>query len=530
MSIPYFNILKNEFKGYNANSLKNDIIAGITCTAVALPLALAFGVSSGADAASGLICAIIAGFVIGGLSGASYQLSGPTGAMTAILAGLVMKFGLQGVFIAGFLSGIILILFAIVKAGKLVSLIPMPVMTGFTTGIAIIIAMGQIDNCFGTVSKGSSALAKIASYFTLGFHPQMGTVIFTLLAILIMVFWPKKFQKVFPSSLLAIIICLIVQLIVKMPVAMVGDIPRTLLPAVRLNLGSIDFRQLSNFIAPAFSIAVLGMVESLLCGAAAGKMKGEKIDTTQELIAQGVGNIIIPFFGGVPATAAIARTSVGIKSGGKTRLVSIFHSVGLLFSMFVFSSFMSKIPLSALGGVLIMTAWRMNDFATIKTFFNKKIKTSIAQFLITMICTVIFDLTTAILIGIGVSMLLFVFRAKTELNIEINDIEDKKATVVYVDGMLFFGTQDMLAEKVENIYNSGIKTIIFSIRGVPTIDHGGVEEFIQIIDKCKQYGINVKVCGVQKAVQEMFERLDVYETIGKDNFYSSAVTAIEALN
>lgn len=529
MNIAYVNMLKKEFKGYNATSFKKDLLAGITCTAVALPLALAFGVSSGADAASGLICAILAGFIIGGLSGASYQLSGPTGAMTAILAGLVMKFGLQGVFVAGALSGIILLIFAFVKAGKLVSLIPMPVMTGFTSGIAIIIALGQLDNCLGTVSKGATAVEKLLSYGTLGFHPSFYPILFTLIAMAIMISWPKQLQKVFPSSLLAIIVCLIVQMVIKAPVVVVGAIPRTFLPEARLNFSQVDWKNLSAFIAPAFSIAILGMVESLLCGAAAGKMKGEKLDSTQELIAQGVGNIIIPFFGGVPATAAIARTSVGIKSGGVTRMVSIFHSVGLLLSMFVLSPFMAQIPLSALGGVLMMTAWRMNDFAEIKSFFRLKMKTSIAQFLVTMVCTVLFDLTTAILIGIILSMVLFVFRAKNELKIEFDEVKEKDATVVYIDGMLFFGTQDMLTASINNGLGEEKKAVVFSLRGVPTIDHGGVNEFMDVVRSCKAKGMDVKVCGLQDPVKSMFSRLSVYKEIGDENFYSSAVTAIEAL-
>ena len=236
----YFTILKKEFSGYNASAFMKDALAGITCTAVALPLALAFGVSSGADAASGLICAIIAGLVIGGLSGASYQISGPTGAMAAILLSLSATYGLQGVFAAGFLSGLLLLLFALFKVGKLVSFIPKPVITGFTSGIAIIIALGQVDNAFGTVSQGSSAIIKLGSYFTLGFHPVLSAVFYTVLCALIMILWPKKFNKVFPSSLLAIIVALIVQLIFNLDVATVGAIPRTLLPEERWMFSSLN--------------------------------------------------------------------------------------------------------------------------------------------------------------------------------------------------------------------------------------------------------------------------------------------------
>ncbi len=361
----YVSDLKKEFKGYNGKTLSADIMSGLTVAAVALPLALAFGVSSGADAASGLITAIVAGLFIGVLGGASYQISGPTGAMTAILLTLSVKYGVQGVFIAGFISGAILIIAALFKIGKLVSYIPAPVITGFTSGIAIIIALGQIDNFFGTTSKGENAVQKLISYGKLGFSPDLKAVMFGLIVVFIMVLYPKKLNAKFPASLASIIIALIVQLIFKFDVKEVGDIPKTLFLDSRLSFGSIKLSQIKNFISPAISVAALGMIESLLCGASAGKMKNEKIDAQRELVAQGIGNMLIPLFGGVPATAAIARTSVAIKSGGKTRLVSVFHSLTLIASMLLLGPVMSQIPLAALAGVLMVTAWRMNEWETI---------------------------------------------------------------------------------------------------------------------------------------------------------------------
>lgn len=277
-------------------------MAGLTVAAVALPLALAFGVSSGADAASGLITAIIAGIVIGLLSGASFQISGPTGAMAAILISLSMKFGMQGILVAGLLSGVIIIIMAILKIGKLVSYIPVPVITGFTSGIAIIIALGQIDNFFGTTSKGENALQKLWSYTELGFSPNWWAVGFAVLVVLIMVFYPKKLSAYFPSSLAAIVVTVILNFILNpdasaSTVAEVGAIPRTLITKDSLIFTGIDFSNIKELIMPAFSIALLGMIESLLCGAAAGKMKGEKLNSTRELVAQGIGNILIPLFG-----------------------------------------------------------------------------------------------------------------------------------------------------------------------------------------------------------------------------------------
>lgn len=406
-------ILKREFAGYNASKLAQDALAGVTVAAVALPLALAFGVSCGADAAAGLITAIIAGIVISALSGASFQISGPTGAMTAVLITIVARYQLQGVFIVSLLAGVILLLCGIFRLGKLVSYIPGPVVTGFTSGIAVIIALGQVDNFFGTFSEGENALAKLASYGELGFAPNWQAMLVGLLVIIIMVIYPKKWNARVPSSLVSIIIVGILSNLLGFEVASVGEIPRTLLPAVRLNLGEVEWSAIANFISPAFTIAALGMIESLLCGASASRMKDEPFDANQELLAQGVGNILIPFFGGVPATAAIARTSVAIKAGCQTRLTGIFHAVGLLACMFLLGPIMAKLPLAALAGVLIVTAWRMNEWHEIKEMFGKKIWVAIIEFAVTMICTVVFDLTIAIIVGVVVAYALkFILKKK----------------------------------------------------------------------------------------------------------------------
>ena len=525
----YFATLKKEFSSYGPTSFRKDLLAGITCTAVALPLALAFGVSSGADAASGLICAIIAGIVIGGLSGASYQISGPTGAMAAILVALSSQYGLQGVFAAGFLSGLLLLVFALLKAGKLVSFIPKPVITGFTSGIAIIIALGQIDNAFGTHSTGTSAISKLMSYSELGFHPVWTSVMFTLIAILIMIFWPKKLNKSFPGSLLAIIVCLAIQLIFKFDVPVVGAIPRTLLPKERLLFSSLNPKYLCTFISPALSIALLGMIESLLCGASGGKMKGEKIDATQELIAQGIGNSIIPFFGGIPATAAIARTSVAIKSGGVTRMTSIIHSVGLLLSMFLLGPWMKEIPLSSLAGVLMVTAWRMNEWSSIKTIFSRKMKTSMAQFLSTMIATVLFDLTTAILVGVGLSMILFVTRTRIEMKIESEEVktkDGKKTSFIYLNGALFFGTQELLTKEIEKLSKEGVQRFVISFRGVSSIDHSEVEEITELVETMKKEKKELLFCAISDDIKRMFDRLYISLDVPT---YESSIDALEAL-
>lgn len=535
----YIQDLKKEFSGYNSQKLMKDFLAGLTVAAVALPLALAFGVSSGADAGAGLITAIIAGLVIGVLSGASYQISGPTGAMSAILIGLSTTYGLQGVFIASFLSGCMLVIASIFKFGRIVSFIPTSVITGFTSGIAVIIALGQIDNFFGTTSVGSNCLEKLWSYTQLGFPIDLTTLFFGVFVVVVMLVWPKKWGEYCPSSLAGIILALIINLCFSFDVVEVGTIPSTLFPEARLSLSSINLHMMTQLMLPALSIAALGMIESLLCGASAGKMKNEKLNADRELMAQGIGNMMIPFFGGVPATAAIARTSVAIKAGGQTRLVSVFHSVVLLISMFILGPFMSRIPLSALAGVLMMTAWRMNEFHEIKAIFKNRVKTNILQYSITMLATVVFDLTVAIVIGVMVSMIMFVLN-NSHLKISIRDVEKDRidkdlkhhhqtTRILYLTGPIFFGTQEQLSRAIASLDDS-VEAIILSMRGVPSIDDSGIHEFFDIVNQCRQKNRYIILSGVQEDVLCQMERHHFIEYIGGDCLCWDTVTALELLD
>lgn len=538
----YLGDLRREFSGYNGAAFLADLMAGLTVAAVALPLALAFGVSSGADAASGMITAIVAGIVIGILGGASYQISGPTGAMAAILIGISAQYGVQGVLTAGLLTGVILLVAAVLRVGKLVSIIPVPVITGFTSGIAIVIALGQVDNFFGTVSEGENAIQKLLSYGRLGFAPNMQAVMFAVLAMAVMILWPKKLTKYLPGSLVAIIVAVVLNFVLNpvaesSAVAEVGAIPQKLMTADSLLLNGIDISTLPNLIAPAISIAALGMIESLLCGAAAGRMKGEPLNSTRELVAQGIGNIIIPILGGVPATAAIARTSVAIKSGGRTRMVSVIHSITLILSMFLLGGVMGRIPLASLAGVLMVTAWRMNDWPAIRELFRKRLKSASAQFLVTMVATVLFDLVIAILVGIVAAMLLFVLKS-CDLKIAVSDVKRKNADgtdqirtdvkVVYLTGPLFFGTQDQLTQAMVQL---GEEThgVIFSVRGVPYIDESAISELETLLADLRGRGIRVMFSGVQPNVKHEMERTGFAAALGGENFAWDAIEAIETM-
>lgn len=531
--------LRREFSGYNGKRFSQDLMAGITVAAVALPLALAFGVSSGADAAAGLITAILGGIVIGFLSGASYQISGPTGAMAAVLAGVVPSYGLQGVFVATLLAGMILILAGVLRLGRLVSIIPMPVITGFTSGIALVIALGQLDNFFGTHTSHSGNLGMVQTYVEQGFHPHMQTMIIGLFVVLFMILWPKKWQAVFPSSLASLIVVLIANAFLKWDVAVVGEIPRTLLPAVRLTPAGIDLSALGGLITPAVSIAVLGMIESLLCGASAGNMKGETINADRELVAQGVGNLILPFFGGVPATAAIARTSVAIKAGQQTRLTGIIHSLGLLASMFLLSPVMSRIPMAALAGVLMVTAWRMNEWHTIRYLASHHLKGAMLAFLVTLACTVLFDLSMAIAAGMALCCVIFAYKCVRHVEVTISEVDPQRlqrinlsyhprhtsVRVVYISGAIFFGSAGYLERSLAQLPED-TTSVILSVRGVSTVDTTGMQVFSRFVQAQQDHGTHIYFTGASQAFRTAMDRGGVTQLVGESAFCWSALDAL----
>ena len=511
----YIFLLNEEFDGYDRQKFQKDLLAGITVAAVALPLALAFGVSSGANAAAGLITAVIAGLIIGGLSGGFYQISGPTGAMAAILMSIAATQGMSGVLLATFLAGLLLLVAGIFRLGTLTSFIPAPVITGFTSGIAIIIALGQVDNLFGVHSEGANVIEKFLSYQTFGFSINFSSFIMGLLVIIGMIIYPKKWAQTIPSSLMAIILATVAMFLFHLPIATVGKIPQTLISSDRLTFAAFHLDSLKEVMVPAISIALLGMVESLLCGASAGRMANKPLDSNQELVAQGIGNLVLPFFGGIPATAAIARTSVAIKSGAQTRLAGIIHALVLFLSMIIFAPIMSNIPMPALAGVLIVTACRMNEWETINVLFTKRYWSGILLFLITMGCTVIFDLSIAIVIGIIGGCIFFVIKsAAITISVETIDWErmdlpeTKKLdnwTVVYISGPLFF----MSAEKLKNTLAdlNQKEGIIFSMRGVPSIDLTARAVFDEFQEKAEMREQTIIYTSLQPEVEKQLQHL-----------------------
>jgi len=531
-------LYKDEFTGYSLAKFQQDLLAGLTVAAVALPLALAFGVASGASAAAGLVTAILAGLIMGLLGGAPFQISGPTGAMSAVLIVLVTHYGLTGIWVAGLLSGILLLIIGLLRLGRFIAFIPSPVISGFTSGIALIIFIGQIDNFLGVKTPAAATTAqKLFGYFSTTFMPDWHTIVIALIVIGTMVFLPAKWNARFPASLLGLMLATALNFALGWSTKMIGAIPQTLLLNDRLSLAHIPWNNLGEFIAPTLTITALGAVESLLCGAVGSNMTGIRLQANQELIAQGVGNMLIPFFGGVPATAAIARTSVGIKSGGQTRLVSIVHAIGLLLSMFLLAPLMGRIPLAALAGVLMVTAVRMNEWNAIKFIFGKRFKTDMIAFTVTMLATVVLDLTQAILIGSFLAGAVFLNKlASIDIDVEEIDVERlkqrgiettgkcKHVRVAFLTGPLFFAATGQFNEAFSNLTET--HALILSMRGVSLIDTAGIEVIHRLHERLHKQGGTLMFAGIHQNARQMLERADLIKIIGAENFFWSSDQAI----
>ncbi|MCO6452239.1 MAG: SulP family inorganic anion transporter [Caldilineales bacterium] len=536
-------LLRREFSNYSFGIFQKDLLAGLTVAAVALPLALAFGVASGADAAAGLVTAVIAGVIIGFLSGAPYQVSGPTGAMSAVLIVLASRYGMQGMWLAGLLAGAMLLVLGIFRLGRVVALIPAPVISGFTSGIAVIIALGQIDNALGIQSPpAENTAAKLLGYFQQDLSPNPYALLVTVLVMAVMIVWPRfKWGHRLPGSLVGIILATLVVVAGGWDVPTIGAIPRSILLENRLSLGAVPWQDLDALVIPAMSIAALGAIESLLCGAVAGNMTGIRLHNSVELVAQGVGNLVIPFFGGVPATAAIARTSVNIKSGGVTRMTSIIHGIALALVALLAASIIGRVPMAALAGVLFITAWRMNEWHAIHFYFGKRLKHAMIAFTVTLVATVMLDLTQAIIIGFGISTLIFMSQM-SDLNITRQPVDasrlaksDQKVilpahpiSVYYLVGPLFFAAARKLVESIE-AQDRADATLILSMRGVPLIDATGVEALREIWHRQHKGGGNLLLSGLPARSESLVQRSGFLDELGAQRLFWSADQAILSL-
>ncbi|MCF8274070.1 MAG: SulP family inorganic anion transporter [Flavobacteriaceae bacterium] len=534
-----FSLLK---LGISKETFIKDSLSGLIVGIVALPLAIAFAIASGVSPEKGIITAIIAGIIISSFGGSRVQIGGPTGAFIVIVYGIVEQYGINGLTIATFMAGFIIIGFGIAKLGNLLKFIPYSLIVGFTSGIALIIFSSQINDFFGLhIAKvPADFIEKWIIYFKNFNHINWYSVALTVGTITIMIAF-QKFAKKIPGSIIAILISTIIVQVFKIPVDTIesnfGEIPNS------FNMPSfphVDFNTIQALIQPAFAIALLGSIESLLSAVVSDSMIGGKHRSNIELIAQGAANIFSSLFGGIPATGAIARTATNVKNGGRTPIAGIIHALVLLAIMLIFGLYAKLIPLSCLAGILIIVAYHMSEWRQFKSII-KGSRMDIIIMLTTFFLTVIFDLVIAIEIGIVLSSFMFMKRMSESVQVQ-NILTDtvngehlfddelvdlpKGALLYEINGPLFFGAARQFQETITNT-NQEPKIIIIRMRYVPMIDATGYQSLKEIINTYKARGINVILSGISETLRKDFEKNALFLIIDKKFVVEDISKAIE---
>ena len=540
-------LLDDKESGFSKEQFLKDLIAGIIVAIIALPLSIALGISSGVSPEKGLITAIIAGFIISLLGGSRVQIGGPTGAFVVIVFGIIQNHGVDGLIIATFMAGIILVLFGLLRFGSLIKYIPYPITVGFTSGIAITLLSTQVKDFLGlSITKTPSEfIPKWEAYISHMNTTNLYTLAIGLLALIILIFWPKINKKI-PGSLIALIVTTLVVFIFNLPVATIGsqfgkissNIPIPHIPNLNLNT-------LKALIGPAFTIALLGGIESLLSAVVSDGMIGDKHNSNAELIAQGLANMGSSLFGGIPATGAIARTAANVKNGGRTPISGMVHSITLLLIMLVFMPLAKFIPLTTLSAILIIVSYNMSEWRTFKAIL-KAPKSDIAILLITFFLTVLFDLVIAIGIGMVVSMCLFMRRVATSIEVnELNesdcsdksnidtDMENLKVgenVLVYdIRGHLFFGAVDTFMNTMKEI-NDDAKVLVLRMRHTKTLDVTGYKQIKNIALSCKSRNMTLIISELQEQPKKVMRLMGFIDTLGEDHFATNFDEALEKAN
>lgn len=555
--------LFNSLKNYNLKTFFNDLIAGIIVGIVALPLAIAFAIASGVSPERGLFTAIVAGFCISFLGGSKVQIGGPTGAFAVIVFGVVQEFGYSGLVLATLMAGVLLILLGVFKMGGLVKFIPYTIVTGFTAGIAVTIATGQIGDFLGLVPDFSTPiqmfgkvyekmpgdfLGKIIVYIQSIGSINWYSTIMAVVCLAIIFLWPKVTKRI-PGSLIVIILATIVDLIVKNTLgwqtatigSRYGSIPSSLpLPSIP----SFDVSTIIKLFPTAVSIAVLAAIESLLSAVVADGMIGSKHDSNMELIAQGIANIASPLFGGIPATGAIARTATNIKNGGKTPVAGIIHAVTLLLIMVLLGRFAVYIPMAALAAVLVSVAWNMAGIPSVKALLKGQ-KSDICVLAVTFLITVFIDLTVAIEVGLGFAAFFFIKKM-----IDLSEIQNKRESLVNgiqndypeekldipsgvlvyeIEGPLFFGTVRKFEMATERA-NADCKVLVFRMRNTIYLDAGGIRALEQCKAACDRKGITIILSGIHTQPFLICEKTGMADKIGRENIFTNITEALQRAN
>ncbi|MEV4776808.1 SulP family inorganic anion transporter [Microbacterium sp. LWH12-1.2] len=510
-------------------SWRRDLLAGVTVGVVALPLALAFGVSSGAGAASGLVTAIIAGVIAAVFGGSNVQVSGPTGAMVVVLGPVIATHGITVLPLVCVMAGAIVLLAGMLRLGNAVTFIPWPVIEGFTLGIAVIIFLQQIPAALGVVAGHSSnaAIAAIEAAGTVDLGPMWWSLAVAAGVAAIMVLAPKL-HRALPGSIIAIIVVTVLVVMFRVPVPTIGELP-TSLPAPILPIG--DPATVLALVGPAFTIAALAAIESLLSARVAASISDTgPYDADRELVGQGLASLGSGLFGGMPATGAIARTAVNIRSGARTRLAAIVHSLILLIVVYVASTVVSIIPLAALSGVLMVTAIRMISLTTVRTILRST-RSDAAVFVITAVITVSVDLIYAVGIGILAAAFFTLRRLANSAGVHREELPppaepgDERIAVFRLDGALFFGAAERIVTGIGTIQN--VSVVILRLSGLQVLDATGAQVLTELVHTLERRGITVLIKGIPPEHLQLATRIGVIASLRHHNhLYTDLAPAI----
>ena len=542
--------LFSTLKDYSKEKLLQDLIAGMIVAVVAIPLAIAFGISSGVGPTEGLVTAIIAGFIISAFGGSKVQIGGPTGAFIVIIYGIIQQHGLTGLLIATIMAGILLILMGVFKLGNVIKFVPYPVIVGFTAGIAVTIFSTQMNDLFGMGIQDAPAdfIHKWICYFQHWRDINWWAFAIGIASLLIIMFSTKLSKKI-PGSLLAIVLMtLVVWLLRKFAgitsITTIGDLytlpsgmPAPHLPELNLSDGQTLISLVQELFPSAFTIAMLGAIESLLSAMVADGVIGDKHNSNTELIAQGLANVVTPFFGGIPATGAIARTMANINNGGRTPVAGMIHAVVLLLVLLCFGPLVGMIPMACLAGVLIIVSYNMSGWREILAL-SKAPKSDVIVMLVTFVLTVIFDLTIAIEIGLLLAVILFLKRTNettvirsfsdeidptlsNDIRLHGNDLEKLHIpphTEVYeIDGPYFFGIANKFDEISQRMGTDGQKVRILRMRKVSFMDSTGIHNLEQLYVRSQRCGMTLVLSGVNENVYKTLDKAGLVKMIGKEN-------------
>lgn len=535
----------DRFEGYSIGNFQKDLVAGLIVGIVAIPLAMAFAIASGVKPEYGLYTSIIAGFLASLLGGTKFTISGSSGAFVPVLFAIGIQYGFVNLLIAGFMAGVMLVLMGLLRVGTIFKFFPKPVTIGFTTGVAVIIFAGQIPDFFGLegVKKHEffheNMIENITNFDTVNVYSVLTAGICLGIILLMMRFVPKV-----PGALVGLLVStLIASFFYPDQVATIGTkfggIPGTLpsLQIPQLNLDSII-----KLLPPAFVIAMLIAIESLLSAVVADKMTGSKHDGNRELIGQGISNMIVPLFGGIPATGAIARTATNIKNGGVSPLSGMIHSLIVLLVLVLFAPFASNIPMASLAPILMVVAWNMSERKEFAHILKVKTGDSIIL-LLTFVLTVSINVTTAVEFGLVLAVILFIKQMNTVHTVtqvspdkKFNKVTPDRVaqgktcpqtSIFTLEGPLFFATTQALENAVSKVLMSGPKTVLLRMSKVPYLDISGEAVLASIVKQVHQKGVTLQISGIREQPKKLMVKTGLYEEIGENRFFEHTGEAID---